>query len=58
MKVQIIDIKGAVVKEFKLSKNFKGVSQNYLPVKDLVQGEYLIRIQAGNQIETKKLLKL
>ncbi|MBO9572198.1 MAG: T9SS type A sorting domain-containing protein [Chitinophagaceae bacterium] len=58
MKVEIIDLKGAVVKQFKLSKTYKGISQNYLPVNDLRRGEYLVRIQTGSQVEVRKLLKL
>lgn len=58
MKVEIIDIKGSMVKQFVLSKNYKGVSRNYLPVNDLTQGEYLVRIHMGSTVQIRKLLKL
>jgi uncharacterized repeat protein (TIGR03803 family) len=58
MKVEIIDLKGSVVKQFKLSKTYNGISHNSLPVGDLRRGEYLIRIQTGSQVEVRKLLKL
>ena len=35
MRVEIIDLKGSVVKQFKLSKTHNGISQNYLPDGDL-----------------------
>lgn len=57
MNVQLIDVNGSDYKS-QLHKNLNGFSLNYLSVKDLVCGEHSIKIQAGNHIEIKKLLKV
>ncbi|MBO9684317.1 MAG: T9SS type A sorting domain-containing protein [Flavisolibacter sp.] len=58
MKVQVIDISGVTQKEFNLSKNQTGALQTYLSIGDLKAGVYIIRVQIGEWIETKKISKL
>ena len=58
MKVQVIDINGVTQKEFSLSKNQTGALQTYLSIGDLKAGEYIIRVQIGEWVETKKISKL
>ena len=57
MKVQVLNVNGVLIKEFRLNKNNKGEMQANLPVGELIQGQYFIRIQLGNNIETKKISK-
>jgi len=57
MKVQVVNVNGAIVKEFRLVKTNKGVYQTNLSVNDLSQGQYIIRIQMGSLLETKKISK-
>jgi len=58
MKVQIVDMSGAVQKEFALTKNSTGASQTYLSIGDLKAGEYIISVQIGTWTESKKISKL
>jgi len=58
MKAQIIDMSGIIQQEFSLSKNQSGSSQSYLFIGNLKQGEYIIRIQIGKWVESKKISKL
>jgi hypothetical protein len=57
-KVQVIDMNGVIHKEMNLTKNNSGSNQTYLSIGELLQGEYLIRVQGGDWSETKKISKL
>jgi hypothetical protein len=58
MKVQIIDMKGTVNREFSLSKNQAGSMQTYLSAGNLASGEYILRVTIGNWSESRKITKL
>lgn len=58
MNVQVIDSKGAVVKQFSLTKSVAGHFENQLSIAELKPGEYIIRVQRGDIIETKKVIKI
>jgi hypothetical protein len=57
MKVQLIDIKGSVSKEFNLSKNLAGSTQTYLSAGNLPAGEYILKVTIGEWTESKIIVK-
>jgi endoglucanase len=57
MKVEIYDMKGAVVKQFSVSKTAAGVSQSYLSIGDLQTGQYILKVSMNDYSETKQLIK-
>jgi endoglucanase len=57
MKVEIYDMKGAVVKQFSVSKPAAGVSQSYLSIGDLQAGQYILKVTLNDYSETKQLIK-
>ncbi len=58
MKIEIIDMKGAVVKNFSLTKSNVGSSQSYLSIGNLQKGQYILKISMKDFTETKHLIKL
>src|SRR5215204_4764807 len=56
MKVQILDMNGAVQKEFAFNKA-NTLSQNSISTNDLPKGQYILRIQMQGRFETVKLIK-
>jgi hypothetical protein len=58
MKVQLIDMSGAVKKEYNLFKNQAGATQTYLSAGDLPAGEYILRVSIGDWSESKKISRL
>ena len=58
LRAQIINMQGAVVKEFKLDKNVAGIQAFQLPANDLGNGTYVIRVQLGNWSASMVMLKL
>lgn len=56
MKVQIVDMNGSVNKEYTFVKN-QTSTQVYLSAGDLVAGTYILRVQIGDWIETKTIIK-
>lgn len=57
MSVQVLDINGVVQKQWNLTKNLEGTAQTYLSMGELKPGEYIIRVQIGDWIATKKIIK-
>jgi 5-hydroxyisourate hydrolase-like protein (transthyretin family) len=57
MKVEIYDMKGAVVKQFSVSKPSAGVSQSYLSIGDLQTGQYILKVSMNNYSEKKQLIR-
>src|SRR5215203_1113296 len=57
MKVQILNMNGAVQKEFAFNKA-NTLSQNSISTNDLPKGQYILRIQMQGRFETVKLIKL
>ncbi|RYY52512.1 MAG: T9SS type A sorting domain-containing protein [Chitinophagaceae bacterium] len=55
--VQVINASGIVVRQFNYRKD-QETTQSYLSIGDLQKGIYLVRIQVGEQTETKKINKL
>ena len=55
--VQLLDASGASHKEFRLVKNAADLQQT-IPMADLPKGVYYILVQLGQQMETRKILKL
>src|SRR5215204_3803986 len=56
MKVQILNMNGAVQKEFAFNKA-NTLSQNSISTNDLPKGQYILRIQMQGRFETVKLIK-
>jgi endoglucanase len=57
MTVLVIDITGAVKKQFTLTKPNVGSTQVYLSIGDLSAGNYIIKVQMDQYSDTKKLVK-
>ena len=55
--IQIVDMKGAVRKQYLLNKNQQQV-QFQIPGESLTPGQYIVKVQIGKWKETKKILKL
>jgi hypothetical protein len=56
--VQLVNMAGAVQKQFTITKNNKGVLQTYLSIGSLPAGEYILNATSGADVQTKKLIKL
>lgn len=56
VKAQVVNMNGAVQKEYTLSKSF-GNSQYHLSASGLAAGTYILRVQMGTIMETKKIIK-
>jgi hypothetical protein len=56
--VQLVNMAGAVQKQFTITKNNKGVLQTYLSIGSLPAGEYILNATSGPDVQTKKLIKL
>lgn len=56
--VRVIDMSGAVKKQFATSKDKTGTSQIYLSAGDLPKGQYIIQVVMGTTTETKTISKL
>ena len=57
MKVEIVDMKGSVVKQFNITKAVAGVAQSYLSIGDLQKGQYILKVSMKDYSETKQLIK-
>ena len=57
MKIQIIDVSGAVKKQFQAVKDVPQPTQVYLSAGELASGMYLIRVTMGNWTSTQKAIK-
>jgi len=57
MKIQIIDMNGAVKKQFQAVKDVPQPTQVYLSAGELASGMYLIRVTMGNWTSTQKAIK-
>lgn len=57
MNVQIVNMAGMIVKQYKLSKALP-VSQLNLSVSELPTGTYFVKVQIGKWSDTRKLIKL
>ncbi len=58
MQVLVIDMNGITQKQFNLSKNQQGPTQTYISIGQLKPGEYIIKVQVGNWMGTRKISKL
>jgi endoglucanase len=58
MKVQIVNMSGAVQKQFNLTKPSAGTIQTYLSATGLSAGEYIITVDMQGWKQTLKLIKL
>jgi poly(3-hydroxybutyrate) depolymerase len=57
LSVQILDMTGAVKKQFNLSKASVGTIQNYLTIGDLQRGAYILKVQMNDWTQTIKIIK-
>ncbi|MGZ3991421.1 MAG: T9SS type A sorting domain-containing protein, partial [Flavisolibacter sp.] len=57
MTVQILDLKGAVQKQFTLTKAAAGTAQFYLSIGDLAAANYVVKAIMGNWSQTKQIVK-
>jgi len=57
MNVQVVDLKGSVVKQFSLNKANKGLTQSYLNIADLRTGQYILKITMADYSVTRSLIK-
>ncbi len=57
MNVEIIDANGTVVKKFNLKKSAAGTTQTYLNANGLKAGEYTLKVQMNDWIQTSRLTK-
>jgi pimeloyl-ACP methyl ester carboxylesterase len=57
MSVQVLDVNGVIQKQWSLTKNLEGTAQTYLSMGELKPGEYIIRVQIGDWVATKKIIK-
>ena len=58
MNVRVVNLAGAVQKQFRYTKANRGSTQNYIQLGDLPKGEYMIEVRVGSWTETRKLMKL
>jgi endoglucanase len=58
LKVQVVNMAGAVQKRFTITKNNKGVLQTYLSASNLPAGEYILSVSSGTDVQTTKMIKL
>lgn len=56
--IQFFNLSGSVVKSINRTNMHVGRNEVYISGSELPQGTYLIRVQAGNQVETTKYIKL
>ena len=57
MKIQIIDMNGAIKKQFQAVKDVPQPTQVYLSAGELASGMYLIRVTMGSWTHTQKAIK-
>ncbi|MEP7253091.1 MAG: PKD domain-containing protein [Ginsengibacter sp.] len=57
MKLQLYNINGSLIKEIIVSQVSSGTTVN-VPMRELPQGTYLLKVQAGKWSETRKIIKL
>jgi endoglucanase len=57
LNVQIVDLQGAVVKQFTLSKAAAGSSQFYLSIGDLPAANYIVKATMNNWNQSKQITK-
>jgi endoglucanase len=57
LNIQVIDINGAVKKQFNVSKNQAGATQLYLSAADLTAGEYILQLQMLKWNDSVKIVK-
>ena len=57
MNIQLIDMKGAIAKQFSLNKANTGILQSYLSIGELSKGQYIIKVTMNDYTETKQLIK-
>ena len=58
MNVRVVNLSGAVLKEFRFTKANRGNTQNYVPLGDLPKGQYMMEVSVGGWTESRKLIKL
>jgi hypothetical protein len=56
--VLFFNLNGSVVKRIDRTNMHEGKNEIFFSASDLPQGTYIIRVQAGNQIETTKYIKM
>ena len=56
--IQFFNLSGRVVKSINKTNMFVGRNEVFFSASELPQGTYIIRVQAGNQIESTKYIKL
>jgi hypothetical protein len=57
MNVEIVDLKGVVIKTFSLSKSSEGPTQAYLSLAGLQKGEYIVNVRMSQWSESKIIFK-
>jgi hypothetical protein len=57
MQVQVYNMSGGLLKQFKLNKQNKGVSQSYLSIGTLPAGEYVMIVSMGQWRESRKIIR-
>ena len=57
MTVQLVNMSGAVTKQFQVRKAARGASQTYLSIGSLPRGEYVLSVKLGEWTKTAKLIK-
>ena len=57
MKIEVINMQGAVQKQYSINKTQPGAWPTYLSLGDIPRGNYILRVSMNGWTETKKIVR-
>ena len=57
MKIEVINMQGAVQKQFSINKTQPGAWPTYLSLGDIPRGNYILRVSMNDWTETRKIVR-